>query len=79
MPRLRFGSSGVEASFSLFAVFAAALAVFNTWQHMKIASIIPETPDLTDMGLGCAALFLSTVTWAAIGRTLGAGVRIGLA
>lgn len=79
MPRLRFGSSGVEASFSLFAVFAAALAVFNTWQHMKIASIIPETPDLTSMGLGCAALFLSTVTWAAIGRTLGAGVRIGLA
>lgn len=79
MPRLKFGSSGAEASFSLFAVFAAALAVFNTWQHVKIASIIPDIPDLTGMSLGCAALFLSTVTWAAVGRTLGIGVRLALA
>ena len=56
-----FGESRLELAFVLFAVLAVLFSAFNTWQHVTITSLLPETTSMRGMMLGCAALFLSTV------------------
>lgn len=72
------GKSKLEVAFVLLAIFAALLSAFNTWQHVTIASLLPDANGMQGMMLGCGALFLSTVTWAAILRVIGMGIRLSL-
>ena len=76
---LSFGRSGPELAFVIFALLAALFSAFNTFQHVSFTSFLPDTSSMQGMTLGCAAMFLSTVSWAALIRCLGAGTRLALA
>ena len=74
-----FGRSGPELAFVILALLAALFSAFNTFQHVSFTSFLPDTSTMLGMTLGCAALFLSTVSWAVLMRCLGAGTRMALA
>ncbi|RPH15537.1 MAG: hypothetical protein CBC49_005130 [Alphaproteobacteria bacterium TMED89] len=76
---LSFGRSGQELTFVIFALLAALFSAFNTFQHVSFTSFLPDTSSMLGMTLGCAALFLSTVSWAVLIRCLGAGTRMAIA
>ena len=74
-----FGRSGPELAFVILALLAVLFSAFNTFQHVSFTSFLPDTSSMLGMTLGCAALFLSTVSWAVLMRCLGAGTRMALA
>ena len=76
---LSFGRSGPELAFVILALLAALFSAFNTFQHVSFTSFLPNTSSMLGMTLGCAAMFLSTVSWAVLIRCLGAGTRLALA
>ena len=74
-----FGRSGPELAFVILALLAALFSAFNTVQHVLFTSFLPDTSSMLGMTVGCAGLFLSTASWAALIRGLGAGSRPALA